>query len=74
MRRYRGVPASASHVFALSVRDVATLFVHVQLGKSKVNHKDFALVLSRTHDEILRLDVSMDHALLMNLPDVTDQL
>ena len=74
MRRYRGVPASSSQVLSLSVRDVIPLLIHVQLCKSKVNHKDFALVLSRTHDEILRLDIPMDHALFMNLPDVTDQL
>ena len=74
MCSYRSVPASASHVLSFSVRDVVTLLIHVQLGKAKVDHKDFALVFSQTHDEILRLDVSMDHALLMNLPDVAYQL
>ena len=75
MRRNRGVPGSASQIFAVFVGNVDTLDVFVALGQAKVNDVD--AVASRVcpaNQKVVWLDVAMDDSLLVDLLDSLDEL
>lgn len=68
-----GVPGSSSEVLSLSERDVFAIRVLVALGKTEVDNEDAVLVvLVSAYQEVVRLDVSMDDALLVHLLNALD--
>ena len=50
------------------------LGVPVFLGQSKINHVDLIATLANAHQKVVRLDVTVDERLCMNVLDTGDQL
>jgi hypothetical protein len=64
------VPSSTRQVFILAVRDVEmSLGVTILLGKTKINDVDLVASLSDAHQEVVRLDITMDEVTGVNVFD-----
>ena len=71
----RGITSCASKILAVLVGDVFTFTILVALRQAEVNDIDVvASSISATNQEIIRLDVSVDDALLVDLLNTTYQL
>ena len=63
-----GVPGGTGQVLALTEGDVLALRVFILLGKAKVDDVDVVLgLLVAADEEIVRLDVTMDDPLFVDL-------
>ena len=69
------ITSSTSQVLVLTIWNMEVgLRVTVFLGQSKINHVDLVPALSDTHEEIVRLNITMDERLGMNVLDTRDEL
>ena len=69
------IASSAGEILILAVRDMEVrLRVTVLLGEAKVNHIDLVATLPNAHQEVVRLDVTMDEGLGVDVLDARDQL
>lgn len=69
------VTGSTGKVLVLSVRDVEVgLGVAVLLGQTKVNNVDLVTALANTHKEVIRLDITVDEGLGVDVLDAGDEL
>jgi hypothetical protein len=70
-----GITSGTSQVLVLTVRDVeVSLRVAVLLGQAKVNHIDLVAALADAHEEVVRLDITVDKGLGVNVLDTGDEL
>lgn len=70
-----GVTSGASQVLVLSVRNVEVcLGVAVLLGQTEIDNVDLVTPLSNAHEEVVRLDVTVNEALGVDVLDTADQL
>ncbi len=70
-----GVTSGTGQVLVLSVRDVQVgLGVSVFLGQTEVNHVDLVASLADTHEEVVRLDISVDEVSRVNVFDSRNEL
>lgn len=68
-----GVASSASQVFVFAVRDVLVgASISVLLGQAKVNDVNKVALLPQAHKEVVRLDVSVDEVLGVDVFDTAD--
>ena len=75
MSRNRSVPGSTSEILAILVGDVLTLRVLVALSQTEIDDIDVVSGgVSAANQEVIRLDVSVDDALFVDLLDTADQL
>ena len=75
MSRNRSVPGSTSEILAILVGDVLTLRVLVALSQTEIDDIDVVTGgVSAANQEVIRLDVSVDDALFVDLLDTADQL
>lgn len=71
----RGISGGAGKVLVLSVRDVeVSLGVTVLLGETEVDDIDLVASLADTHQEVVRLDVTVDERLGVDVLDTRDEL
>lgn len=64
------VTSSASQVLVLSVRDVQMSFgVSILLGQTKINDIDLVASFADAHEEVVRLDISVDKVSRVNVLD-----
>ena len=71
----RGVTSGTGQVLVLSVRDVEVgLGVPVLLGETEVDNVDLVTPLTDTHEEVVRLNVTVDKALGVDVLNAADQL
>ena len=71
----RGVPSGTSKVFAILPGDVLTLRVFVALGEAEIDDVNVITGSVRAaNQEVIRLDIAVDDALLVNLFDSADEL
>ena len=62
-----GVTSGTSQVLVLSVRDVEVgLGVPVLLGETEIDNVDLVATLADAHEEVVRLDITVDEVLLVN--------
>jgi hypothetical protein len=70
-----GVTGSASQVLVLTVWDVEmSLRVAVLLGKTEIDHVDLVSTLSNPHQEVIRLDITVDERFGVDVLDSGDEL
>ena len=63
-----GVSGSPSQIFAVLVRNMITLTIHVTLGETKINNVDsIACRLSCSDKEVIGLDIAMNNSLGVDL-------
>jgi len=69
------VTSSSGQVLVLSVWDVQVrLGVSVFLGKTKIDDVDLVAALSNAHQEVVRLDITMDEVSRVDVLDTRDEL
>lgn len=69
---YRGVARCARQILVLPVRDVLVCAgITVLFGQAKVNDVDQVSLLAQPHQEVVRLDISMDEILGVDVLDAT---
>lgn len=69
----RGVASGARQVLALAERNVLAVRVFVALRETEVDDVNIVLVrVGAANEEVVRLDVSVDDALLVDLLDALD--
>ena len=62
-----GIPSRSRQLLIVLEGDVTTIaWVLVPLGQSKVNHIDYVLLLAKTDQEVVWLDVSMQESTLVD--------
>lgn len=67
------VSRSTSQILVFSIRDVQMrLGISILLGQTKVDDIDLIAPLSNTHEEVVRLDVSVDEVTGVNVFDTGD--
>ena len=70
-----GISSRPRQVLVLTVWDVEMgLRVAVFLGQTKVNHIDLVSAFPNPHQEVVRLDITMDERLGMDVLDSRDEL
>lgn len=70
-----GVTSGTGQVLVLSVRDVEVcLRVPVLLGETEVDNVDLVTPLADAHEEVVRLDITVNEALGVDVLDAADQL
>jgi len=70
-----GISSSSGQVLVLSVGDVKVgLGVTVLLGKPEIDDVDLVATLSNAHQEVIRLDITVDEGLGVNIFDPGDEL
>src|ERR1700712_987090 len=70
-----GIASSTSQVLILTVWDVeVSLGITVLLSKSEINYVDLVATLADAHEEIVRLDVTVDEGFGMDVFDAGDEL
>ena len=75
MRIDAGVTSSTRQVLVLAVRNVEMgLWVTILLGQTKVNDIDLVTTLADAHQEVVRLDVTMDKGFGVDVLNPRDQL
>lgn len=73
VRVERGVSRGAGQVFALTEGNVLVFGVFVALGETEVDDVDVVLGgFGRTDQEVVRLDISVDNAFLMDFLNSLD--
>lgn len=71
----RSITGSTRQVLVLSVWDVEMgLWVTVLLGQTKIDHVDLVATLSDAHEEVVRLDITVDERLGVDVLDTRDEL
>lgn len=66
----RGISSSASQVLVLTVRNMeVSLGVTVFLGQAEINDVHLVASLSNAHQEVVRLDITVDEGLGMDVLD-----
>jgi hypothetical protein len=71
----RSITSGTRQVLVLTVWDVEVcLGVPVLLGQTKVNDIDLVASLANTHQEVVRLNITVDEALGVNVLNATDKL
>ena len=69
------ITSSTSQVLVLTVWDVeVSLRVTVLLGKTEINDIDLVASLTNAHEEVVRLDITVDERLGMNVLNAGDEL
>lgn len=69
------VTSGTSQVLVLSVRNVeVSLGITVLLGQTEIDHVDLVATLADTHEEVVRLDVTVDEGLGVDVLDAGDEL
>ena len=69
------ITSSTGQILVLTIWDMEVgLRVTVFLGQSKINHVDLVPALSNTHEEIVRLDITVDEGFGMNILNTRDEL
>ena len=75
VRSNRGVSGGTSQVLAILVGDVLTLGVLVALGETEIDDVDVVSGgVGAADEEVVRLDISVDDALLVHFFDTADEL
>lgn len=75
MRVDAGIAGRSGQVLVLTVRDVeVSLWVTILLRQAKINYIDLISTLANAHEEIVRLDVTVDERLGMDIFDAGDEL
>lgn len=70
-----GITSSTSQVLVLTVWDVeVSLWVSVLLGQTKINDVDLVTTLTNAHEEVVRLDITMDEGFGVDVFDTGDEL
>lgn len=70
-----GIASSASEVLVLSIRDVeVSLRVTILLGQSKVDNIDLISTFANAHQEVVRLDITVDERLGVDVLNTGDEL
>jgi hypothetical protein len=70
-----GITSSTSQVLVLPVRDVeVSLGVTVLLGETEIDNVDLVATLADAHEEVVRLDITVDEGLGMDVLNAGDQL
>lgn len=70
-----GITSSTSQVLVLTVWDVeVSLWVSVLLGQTEVDNINLVTTLTNTHEEIIRLDITMNEGFGMNVLDAGNKL
>ena len=71
----RGVASRPSEILVLPVWDVqVSLRVAVFFGKTEIDDIDLVATLANAHEEVVRLDVSVDKVAGVNILDTGDKL
>jgi len=69
------VASSACQILVLTVRNVEVrLWVAVLLGQSEIDDVNLVTTFADAHEEVVRLDVTMDEGLCMDVFDAGDEL
>jgi hypothetical protein len=69
------VTGSTSQVLVLSVWDVEVcLRITVLLGQTEIDHVDLVATLANAHEEVVRLDITVDERLGVDVLDAGDEL
>ena len=69
------ITSSTGQILVLTVWDMEVgLRVTVFLGQSKINHVDLVPALSNAHEEIVRLNITVDEGFGMNILNTRDEL
>ena len=70
-----GITCSSRQVLILTVWNMeVSLRVPIFLGQSEINHVDLVSTLSNAHEEIVRLNITVDEGLGMNVLNTRDEL
>jgi hypothetical protein len=70
-----GIAGCASQVLVLTVWDVeVSLGVTVLLGQTEINHIDLVAALADAHQEVVRLNITVDEGLGVDILDAGDEL
>jgi hypothetical protein len=71
----RSITGSTGQVLVLSVWDVEMgLGVTVLLGQTEIDNVDLVTTLSDAHEEVVRLDITVDEGLGVDVLDTRDEL
>lgn len=70
----RSIPWGTGETLVIFVRNMLSILLNVLLGQSEVNDEDFAAVLMRPNQEILRLDIPMDELFGVDVLQSCDDL
>jgi hypothetical protein len=71
----RGITSSSGQVLVLPIRDVEVgLGITVLLSQTEINNIDLVAALADTHEEVVRLDITVDERLGVNVLDARDEL
>jgi len=71
----RGITGSTSQVLVLTVRNVeVSLWVTVLLGQTEIDDIDLVTTFANAHQEVVRLDITVDEGLGMNVLNAGDEL
>lgn len=70
-----GIASGTRQVLILSVGNVEVrLGIAVLLGETKVNHVDLVATLTNAHEEVVRLDITVDERFGVDVLDAGDEL
>jgi hypothetical protein len=70
-----GITGSTSQVLVLSVRNVeVSLGITVLLGQTEIDDIDLVAALANTHEEVVRLDITVDKGLGVDVLNTGDEL
>jgi hypothetical protein len=70
-----GITSSTSQVLVLPIRNVEVgLRVTVLLGQAEIDDIDLVTALADTHEEVVRLDITVDEGLGVDVLDAGDEL
>jgi hypothetical protein len=70
-----GIAGGTSQVLVLSVRNVEVrLGIAVLLGQTEIDHIDLVAALANAHEEVVRLDITVDKRLGMDVLNARDEL
>jgi hypothetical protein len=70
-----GIPSGTSQVLVLPVRDMqVSLGVSVLFGETEINHVDLIASFPNAHEEIIRLDVSVNKVSRVDVFDSGNEL
>ena len=69
------ITSGTRQVLVLTVRNVeVSLGVTVLLGQTEIDHVDLVTTLANTHQEVVRLDITVDEGLGVDILDAGDEL
>ena len=70
-----GIAGGTSQVLVLSIWDVEVgLRITILLGQAKINHIDLVAALANAHEEVVRLDITVDEGLGVDVLNAGDEL